>query len=55
LVGKYCETLTERVMAPRTGWAIENADLTGHAGSRGVHDPLRKTGPDTMKTRRYLM
>ena len=41
-MGKYSETLTEHVMVPRNGGAIENPDLTGHAGarSRGVHDPL---------------
>ena len=42
-MGKYSETLTEHVMAPRNGGSIENPDLTGHAGNTGpwgVHDPL---------------
>jgi nitrogen fixation protein NifU and related proteins len=34
-MGKYSETLTEHVMAPRNGGAIENPDLTGHAGAPG--------------------
>ncbi len=34
-MGKYSETLTEHVMVPRNGGAIENPDLTGHAGSPG--------------------
>ena len=34
-MGKYSETLTDHVMAPRNGGAIENADLTGHAGAPG--------------------
>ena len=34
-MGKYSETLTEHVMAPRNGGSIENPDLTGHAGSPG--------------------
>jgi nitrogen fixation NifU-like protein len=34
-MGKYSETLTEHVMVPRNSGAIENPDLTGHAGSPG--------------------
>jgi nitrogen fixation NifU-like protein len=34
-MGKYSETLTEHVMAPRNGGAIENPDLTGHSGTPG--------------------
>ena len=34
-MGKYSETLTDHVMAPRNGGAIENPDLTGHAGAPG--------------------
>ena len=34
-MSKYSETLTEHVMAPRNGGAIDNADLTGHAGAPG--------------------
>ena len=34
-MGKYSETLTEHVMAPRNGGSIERPDLTGHAGSPG--------------------
>ena len=34
-MGKYSETLTEHVMAPRNGGAIECPDLTGHAGAPG--------------------
>jgi NifU-like protein involved in Fe-S cluster formation len=34
-MGKYSETLTEHVMAPRNGGVIENTDLTGHAGAPG--------------------
>jgi nitrogen fixation protein NifU and related proteins len=34
-MGKYSETLTEHVTAPRNGGSIENPDLTGHAGSPG--------------------
>ena len=34
-MGKYSETLTEHVMSPRNGGAIENPDLTGHAGAPG--------------------
>jgi nitrogen fixation protein NifU and related proteins len=34
-MGKYSETLTEHVIAPRNGGVIENADLTGHAGTPG--------------------
>ena len=33
---KYSETLTDHVMAPRNGGALENADLTGHAVHRAV-------------------
>ncbi len=32
-MAKYSETLTEHVMAPRNGGAMEDADLTGRAGS----------------------
>jgi nitrogen fixation NifU-like protein len=37
-MGKYSETLTEHVMAPRNGGSLEEPDLTGHAGapSRGA-------------------
>jgi NifU-like protein involved in Fe-S cluster formation len=34
-MGKYSETLTEHVMAPRNGGAIENPDLTGRSGAPG--------------------
>jgi nitrogen fixation protein NifU and related proteins len=34
-MGKYSETLTDHVMDPRNGGAIENPDLTGHAGAPG--------------------
>jgi nitrogen fixation NifU-like protein len=34
-VGKYSETLTDHVMAPRNGGAIENPDMNGHAGAPG--------------------
>jgi nitrogen fixation NifU-like protein len=34
-MGMHSETLTEHVMSPRNGGAIENPDLTGHAGSPG--------------------
>jgi nitrogen fixation protein NifU and related proteins len=34
-MGKYSETLTEHVMAPRNGGVLEQPDLTGHAGARG--------------------
>ena len=34
-MGKYSETLTEHVMAPRNGGALEQPDLTGHAGAPG--------------------
>ena len=34
-MGKYSETLTEHVMAPRNGGALENPDLIGHAGRPG--------------------
>jgi nitrogen fixation protein NifU and related proteins len=34
-MGKYSETLTDHVMAPRNGGAIENPDLIGHAGAPG--------------------
>ena len=34
-MGKYSETLTDHVMAPRNGGAIEHPDLTGHAGAPG--------------------
>ena len=34
-MGKYSETLTEHVMAPRNSGAIENPDLTGHSGAPG--------------------
>jgi hypothetical protein len=35
LVGKYSETLMNHVMATRNGGAMENTDLTGHAGAPG--------------------
>jgi nitrogen fixation protein NifU and related proteins len=34
-MGKYSETLTEHVLAPRNGGALEQPDLTGHAGAPG--------------------
>ena len=34
-MAKYSETLTEHVMSPRNGGAIESPDLTGHAGAPG--------------------
>src|SRR5580704_18112777 len=34
-MAKYSGTLTEHVMAPRNGGAIDNPDLTGHAGAPG--------------------
>ena len=34
-MAKYSETLTEHVMSPRNGGAIECPDLTGHAGAPG--------------------
>jgi nitrogen fixation NifU-like protein len=34
-MGKYSETLTEHVLAPRNGGVIQKADLTGHAGVPG--------------------
>jgi len=34
-MGKYSETLTEHVMAPRNGGSLEEPDLTGHAGTPG--------------------
>jgi NifU-like protein involved in Fe-S cluster formation len=34
-MAKYSETLSEHVMTPRNGGVIEDADLTGHAGSPG--------------------
>ncbi len=34
-MGKYSETLTDHVMAPRNGGVIEDPDLTGHAGAPG--------------------
>ena len=34
-MGKYSETLTDHVMAPRNGGSMENPDLTGHAGTPG--------------------
>ncbi len=34
-MAKYSETLTEHVMAPRNVVVVEDADLTGHAGSPG--------------------
>ena len=34
-MGKFSETLTDHVMAPRNGGAIESPDLTGHAGAPG--------------------
>jgi NifU-like protein involved in Fe-S cluster formation len=32
-MGKYSETLTEHVTAPRNGDVLEQPDLTGHAGA----------------------
>ena len=32
MMSKYSETLTDHVMTPRNGGAIEDPDLTGHAG-----------------------
>jgi nitrogen fixation NifU-like protein len=34
-MGKYSETLTEHVMAPRNGGSLEEPDLTGHYGAPG--------------------
>ncbi len=34
-MGKYSETLTEHVMAPRNGGAIEDSDVIGRAGNPG--------------------
>jgi nitrogen fixation protein NifU and related proteins len=34
-MGKFSDTLTDHVMSPRNGGAIENPDLTGHAGAPG--------------------
>ena len=34
-MSKYSETLTDHVMTPRNGGAIEDPDLTGHAGAPG--------------------
>jgi nitrogen fixation protein NifU and related proteins len=34
-MAKYSDTLTEHVLAPRNGGAMESPDLTGHAGVRG--------------------
>ena len=34
-MGKYSETLTEHVMAPRNGGSLEEPDVTGHAGAPG--------------------
>jgi nitrogen fixation NifU-like protein len=34
-MGKYSEMLTEHVMSPRNTGVMENADLTGHAGTPG--------------------
>jgi nitrogen fixation NifU-like protein len=34
-MGKYSETLSEHVMAPRNGGAIDNPDLTGRSGAPG--------------------
>jgi nitrogen fixation NifU-like protein len=34
-MGKYSETLTEHVMAPRNGGSLEEPDLTGHSGAPG--------------------
>lgn len=38
-VTKYSETLTEHVMSPRNGGAIEDPGLTGHAGRRAAVHP----------------
>ena len=34
-MGKYSETLMEHVLAPRNTGAMEDPDLTGHAGAPG--------------------
>src|SRR5262249_17487220 len=34
-MGRYSETLTEHVMAPRNSGAIDSPDLSGHAGAPG--------------------
>ena len=34
-MGKYSETLTDHVMSPRNGGAMDDPDLTGHAGAPG--------------------
>ena len=34
-MGRFSETLTEHVMAPRNTGVMENPDLTGHSGSPG--------------------
>jgi nitrogen fixation NifU-like protein len=34
-MAKFSETLTEHVMSPRNSGAMENPDITGHAGAPG--------------------
>jgi len=34
-MGKFSETLTDHVMSPRNGGALDQPDLTGHAGAPG--------------------
>ncbi len=34
-MGRFSETLTEHVMAPRNTGVMENPDVTGHAGTPG--------------------
>jgi nitrogen fixation NifU-like protein len=34
-MSKYSETLTEHVLAPRNGGAMESPDVTGHSGAPG--------------------
>ncbi len=34
-MARFSETLTEHVMSPRNSGPMENADLTGHAGTPG--------------------
>ncbi len=34
-MGRYSETMMDHVLSPRNGGAMENPDLTGHAGTPG--------------------
>jgi nitrogen fixation protein NifU and related proteins len=34
-MGKYSDTMMDHVLSPRNGGDMENADLTGHAGTPG--------------------